>query len=58
MTAVGLSLITNVLSDVVRTPLDHADVVREGATRREEIRRAVDAALDALDAVAGERAGR
>jgi purine-nucleoside phosphorylase len=43
---VGLSLITNTLSDTARQELDHADVVTAGARAARSMRLAIEAALE------------
>lgn len=48
MRVVGLSLITNVLTDAARVALDHREVVEQGRIGAERMRVAIDAALDLL----------
>ena len=48
MEVIGMSLITNVLTDTTRVPLDHADVVEQGGAAAGRLRRAIDAALEIL----------
>ncbi len=45
---VGISLVTNMLSDAVREALSHEDVVYQGQRARQAIRAAVDTSLDCL----------
>ncbi len=51
MRTVGLSLITNTLTDSARVRLDHLDVVEQGRLAGERMRSAVDACLDVLQGV-------
>lgn len=48
MRTVGLSLITNVLTDTTRVALDHTDVVEQGRAGAKRMRWAIEAALAAL----------
>lgn len=48
MEVVGLSLITNTLTDTARASLDHGEVVRQGALSRVRLRAALDAVLATL----------
>ncbi len=48
MEVIGLSLITNLLTDTTRVPLDHADVVEQGGAAARRMRWAIEAALDIL----------
>jgi purine-nucleoside phosphorylase len=50
MRVVGLSLITNTLSDTARITLDHEDVVEQGRLARKRMRIAIDAAMAVLAA--------
>jgi purine-nucleoside phosphorylase len=49
MRIVGLSLITNTLSDTARITLDHEDVVEQGRLARKRMRTAINAAMAVLD---------
>jgi purine-nucleoside phosphorylase len=48
MRVVGLSLISNTLSDTARITLDHDHVVEQGRLARENMRIAIDAAMAVL----------
>jgi purine-nucleoside phosphorylase len=48
MRVVGLSLISNTLSDTARIALDHDDVVEQGRLARERMRLTIDAAIAVL----------